>query len=90
MLSHADRIRVITSDYYEQGFTRDGSMPSIVLLDGFTGAIWKVTRRRGTATLAIRPFARLSDEDTEALDDEGARLLAFVAADAAGREVTFV
>lgn len=90
LLSHAERTRVITSDYYEQGFTRDGEMPSIVLLDGFTGATWKVTRHRGTATLAIRPFAQLSDEETEALTEEGARLLDFLAAQAAGREVTFV
>jgi len=54
-------------------------MPSIVLLDGFTSATWKITRQRGTATLTIRPFERLLDEDATALAEEGARLLAFVA-----------
>lgn len=90
LLSHADRTRVIISDYYRQGFTSDGPMPSIVLLDGFTGATWKITRHRGTATLTIKPFTRMSDEETEALTEEGARLLAFVAADAAERDIAFV
>ena len=79
LLSHADRTRVITSDYYKQGFTRDGPMPSIVLLDGFTGATWKIERHRGTATLTIRPFTKLSSEEADALTEEGARLLAFAA-----------
>jgi hypothetical protein len=57
-------------------------MPSIVLLDGFTNGTWKITRHRGTATLTIRPFKRLLDEDATALAEEGARLLAFVAPDA--------
>ena len=89
LLSHADRTRVITSDYYEQGFTRDGSMPSIALLDGFTGATWKIERHRGMATLTIRPFARVSDKDTEALTEEGVRLLAFVAADTDAHDIRF-
>jgi hypothetical protein len=79
LLSHADRSRVITDGYHEQGFASDGPMPSIVLLDGFTSATWKITRQRGTATLTIRPFERLLDEDATALAEEGARLLAFVA-----------
>ena len=70
LLSHADRTRVITSDYYEQGFTRDGPMPSIALLDGFTGATWKIAHHRGMATLTIRPFTRLSNEDTAELTSD--------------------
>jgi Winged helix DNA-binding domain len=89
LLSHADRSRVITGGYHEQGFAMDGPMPSVVLLDGFTGATWKVTRHRGTATLTVRPFERLSDKDTRALTEEGARLLAFVAADADAHDVRF-
>jgi hypothetical protein len=67
LLSHADRSRVITDGYHEQSFASDGPMPSIVLLDGFTNGTWKITRHRGTATLTIRPFKRLLDEDATAL-----------------------
>ena len=64
-------------------------MPSIVLLDGFTNGTWKIEHHRGTATLTITPFTRLSDEDADALSEEGARLLAFAAADATVRDVRF-
>jgi hypothetical protein len=89
LLSHADRSRVITDGYHEQSFASDGPMPSIVLLDGFTNGTWKITRHRGTATLTIRPFKRLLDEDATALAEEGARLLAFVAPDADIGDVRF-
>src|SRR5262249_18547035 len=36
LLSHADRTRFITDEYHKQGFTMDGPMPCIVLIDGFT------------------------------------------------------
>ena len=90
LLSHADRSRIITGQYYEQGFTRDGPMPSIVLLDGFTNGTWEIEHHRGTATLTITPFTRLSDEDADALSEEGARLLAFAAKDATVRDIRFI
>lgn len=87
LLSHADRARVITAAYARQDFPADGPQPAVVLLDGFTAGTWTIARGRGAATLTIRPFARLSGEDTAALTEEGARLLAFVAADARGHDV---
>lgn len=89
LLSYADRSRVITDGYREQDFTSDGTMPSIVLLDGFTNATWKIARHRGTATLTIRPFRRLLDEEAAALAEEGVRLLAFLTPDANIRDVRF-
>jgi hypothetical protein len=81
LLSHADRRRVVTDDYRRQDFPVN-VQPSIALLDGVTAATWTVTRERDTATLTIRPFRRLSPGDTDAVTEEGARLLAFVAGDA--------
>jgi len=89
LLSHADRSRFITGEYHKQGFTMDGPMPSIALVDGFTNATWKIIRSRNTATLTIKPFTRLSRNDTAALTEEGARLLAFAAADAAAHDIQF-
>jgi len=89
LLSHADRTRVITGEYHQQGFTMDGPMPCIVLVDGFTNGTWKIIRQRRTATLAIKPFTRLSKKDTAALTEEGDRLLAFAAADADTRNIQF-
>ncbi|HEU5330590.1 MAG TPA: winged helix DNA-binding domain-containing protein [Thermomicrobiales bacterium] len=87
LLSYADRSRVITDDYRRQVYAPYGPPPQLVLIDGFTGGDWQVARERDTATLTIRPFIPLSAEDTAALAEEGARLLAFIAADAATRDV---
>lgn len=89
LLSHADRSRFITVEYHKQGFTMDGPMPCIVLVDGFTNATWKISRSRNAATLTIKPFTRLSRKDTAALTEEGARLLAFAAADADAHDIQF-
>ncbi|HEX5701457.1 MAG TPA: hypothetical protein VFX77_12475, partial [Rubrobacter sp.] len=48
-----------------------------------------ITRHRGTATLTIRPFRRLLDEEAAALAEEGVRLLAFLTPDANIRDVRF-
>ena len=87
LLSHADRSRVITDDYRRQVYPPYGPPPQLVLIDGFTGGDWQVARERDTATLTIRPFIPLSAADTAALAEEGVRLLAFIAADAATRDV---
>ncbi len=89
LLSHADRTRFITGEYHKQGFTMDGPMPCIVLVDGFTNGTWKITRSRNIATLTIKPFKRLSRKDTAALTEEGARLLAFTAADVDTHDIQF-
>jgi hypothetical protein len=90
LLSHADRSRFITDLYFRQGFTMDGVMPCIVLVDGFTNGTWKVTSHRGAATLTIQPFTPLSDDDTAALTQEGTRLLTFAAAGAKTHDVQFL
>jgi len=89
LLSHADRTRVITDAYHKQGFTMDGPMPCIVLIDGFTNGTWKIVRQRKAATLTIKPFRRLSKKETAALTEEGAQLLAFAEADADAHNIEF-
>jgi hypothetical protein len=89
LLSHADRSRFITEEYHKQGFTMDGPMPSIALVDGLTKAAWNIIRSRNTATLTIKPFTRLSKKDVVALTEEGARLLAFAAANADAHDIQF-
>jgi Winged helix DNA-binding domain len=90
LLSHADRSRVITPAYFHQGFTADGPMPCLLLVDGFTGGTWKLTRQRREATLTVQPFARLAPATEDEVAAEGARLLAFLAPEAAPRAVRIV
>jgi winged helix DNA-binding protein len=82
LLSHADRGRIIPGRRSVPLPPGLGGTTGTVLIDGFWQAIWKITRQRGTATLRIEPFARLSAGQATALSSEGSRLLAFVAPDA--------
>jgi hypothetical protein len=83
LIGHADRNRI----YADEDRRRIGIGRPTVLVDGFVRATWKLTRRRGTATLHIEPFESLSKEHMAAVTDEGCRLLAFVAGDVAAHDV---
>jgi winged helix DNA-binding protein len=89
LLSYADRSRFIPHGPRGQVFTSEGMLVGTVLIDGFLGARWKISRDRGKATLLIEPFQRLRKQDRDALAGEGARLVAFAAADAQTRDVRF-
>lgn len=79
ILSHADRSRILDDDARKRIFTVNGIFPGIVLVDGFVGGTWKLTRERIAATLVIEPFAPLSSPDRATLEEEGMRMLAFAA-----------
>ena len=87
LLSYADRARVIPPDAIRGVDSRTQESLSTFTLDGFVAGTWGVYRDRRTATLTIRPLRRLSKDDTTALAEEGDRLIAFLAADAADRDV---
>ena len=80
-LGHADRSRIIADGLGARLYTSEGLLMGTVLLDGFIGGRWKVVRERGRATLFVEPFARLRKADRAALAEEGARLVAFAAAE---------
>jgi hypothetical protein len=85
LLSHADRRRVIADEHRERVFTKGA-----FLVDGFVRGTWKIARQSATAMLVIEPFKALSKKDAAALTREGARLLAFAAANAAPRDIQIV
>jgi len=87
MLSHADRSRVITGDFAVHSHRPHGPVPSVVLIDGFTGGDWTIARDGGTATLTVRPYRALDASVAEDLIAEGERLLSFMDPDAADRRV---
>lgn len=87
LLSHADRTRVISDDQPRQRHPGAGGTPQLVLVDGFTAGAWRVERKGDAATLAVRPHRPLATRDTAAVEEEGGRLLEFLAADAATRNV---
>jgi hypothetical protein len=90
VLSHADRARIVRPvDPKRVGYMEGANFGS-VLIDGFVGATWTVKRASTSATLRIVLIDRLPKRERVAVEDEGARLLAFIAADAPSRDVTMV
>jgi hypothetical protein len=86
VLGHADRTRIVPGEV--AGRWPDGDLHwSPLLVDGFVAGAWRLGREARTATLTIHPLALLSDRDRAEMADEGARLLAFLAADAETHEV---
>lgn len=88
--SHADRTRIISEEYRQRLMTTsDGRLPSSILLDGFMAGLWKIVRGKGAATLRVQPYRSLNTDERDALAEEGARLLAFAAADASTHNIEF-
>ena len=89
LLSYADRSRAIPPELTRGIDTRTQESLSTFTIDGFVAGTWGVERARRTATLAIKPIARVAKRDARALAEEGDRLLAFLAADTTDRDVRF-
>ena len=85
LLAHKDRSRMVPPEGVVPTWTDVGW--GTVLVDGFVAARWRLDREDDEATLRIEPFVKLAREDRTALSEEGKRLAAFLAADAARRRV---
>ena len=87
MLSHDDRNRIIRDN---QGLPlpagRGGEYGS-VLVDGFLGGMWRISRHRGSARLIIETHGPWTRADQESVAGEGSQLLALVAADVKDHDV---
>lgn len=84
-----DTIRIMDDRDRRDVFAVPGVVPGTVLVDGFVQAIWTITRKKGAATLVVRPLFQIPTRDVQELTEEGERLLAFAAADATRRDVRF-
>ena len=89
LLSHADRRRVITDGRRPPLFPGNGGRYGTLLVDGRHAAHWSVTRTGdgAAATLVVEPPAALRPPEREAVEAEGAALLAFVAPEVDRRDV---
>lgn len=83
-LGHADRSRILAEDDRRRA-QADGLDRGPVLVDGFAVATWRLVRDRGTVTLEVQPYRRLSRSEADEVTEEGERLLAFLASDASAR-----
>jgi Winged helix DNA-binding domain len=87
LLSHDDRGRIIRGNRGLPMPEGRGGELGAVLVDGFLSGMWRMSRQRGNATLVIETNGSWTKADRTAVADEGARLLAFLAADAHDRDV---
>jgi hypothetical protein len=89
LLAYADGSRVMAAAHRPVLFTVNGIIRASVLVDGVTRAVWKVTRAKRAATLEVAPLDRLTARVRSEIESEGARLLAFVAAEADSHDIRF-
>lgn len=79
VLSHDDRSRIISDEHRKRLGTPNEFGRHIYLVDGFVAGTWDVEETKTAATLVIKPLVPLSPADRRDVEDEGARLLAFLA-----------
>ena len=84
LLSHDDRSRVLVAGRLPPLLPGNGGRLGTVLVDGWFSALWKVATSGGSPLLTVEPFVELSRADGAAIEEEGLRLLRFVAGEAPG------
>jgi hypothetical protein len=82
-LSHDDRSRILGDGVTVPELAWRGG----ILIDGFVGAAWRIERERRRATMTVTLAQPVSPQQRVDIEEEGQRLLAFLAADAETREV---
>ncbi len=90
VLSHADRTRIVPDAYRKSVFLSAGRIASTVLIDGFVGGVWKISREKKAALLTIELFALLSPTQREEIEREGDALLRWVQTDAVSYEIKII
>lgn len=90
LLSHADRTRIISEDYRKAIGSRNGLFLATYLVDGFVSGTWKIEQAKRGATLQLVPFTPHSAPDRQALEEEGMRLLEFLAPGAEALDIRFL
>lgn len=89
LLSYEKRSRVVPEEHRKEVFLPGLRVAATILVDGFAAGSWATETKRGSATLAVRPFARFDKKVTAVLTEEGERLLRFLEPEAKGYEVRF-
>ena len=90
LLGHADRRRIIPEDFPWQAMLAPGRFVSNLLVEGILRATWWIERDgKRSATLAVRPFRKLSRREREEVEAEAQAMIDFSAAEAERRDLRF-
>jgi hypothetical protein len=79
--------RFIATAYRSSVFLPGLRVLATFLIDGVVAGTWKIERTKSAATLALTPFAKISKAVRAELEDEGDKLLLFVAPEAMSRHL---
>jgi uncharacterized protein YcaQ len=79
LLGHKRRTRVISDEHRKVVIRKNGDVTETFTVDGFVAGTWGATLKRGVATLTITPFVPLPAPVARELEEEGERLLRFLA-----------
>jgi hypothetical protein len=82
-LSHDDRSRILVERIKVADLVWKGG----VIIDGFISGAWRIRREKGRATMTIELAIPVAGAARAELEDEGTRLLEFLAADTEAREL---
>ena len=88
--SHADRTRIVPTEFRTRVWAANGVLPGTVLVDGRVAGTWSVERSKGSATLVVTPFTPPTRAQRDEMAAEGGRLLAFAAAGTEAHDVRIV
>ncbi|MCY3780721.1 MAG: winged helix DNA-binding domain-containing protein [Chloroflexi bacterium] len=89
LIAHKDRRRILPEAHRKKVFVSAGRVLGSVLINGYTGAIWKVQRDKSKARLQVSLFEAVSDDLLSAIASEGMTLLRFIEDDAPDYDVDF-
>jgi DNA glycosylase AlkZ-like len=87
LLSHADRTRVNPGAHRIPLPPGNGAALGTVLVDGALRGTWALHESTDAASLTVQRYEPLTPAEAQAVGDEGARLLGFVAPGASTRDV---
>ncbi|HMB18182.1 MAG TPA: winged helix DNA-binding domain-containing protein [Gaiellaceae bacterium] len=90
LLGHADRRRIIPEDFPWEAMLAPSRFVNNLLVDGMLRATWWIEREgKRRATLAVRPYRKLSRAEHAALAAEARRMIDFAASEVDRRDVRF-
>ncbi len=90
VLSHKVRTRIVADEFRKKVYLPALRVAATILIDGFVGAVWKVEKTKGIATLSIEPLVPLTKTLRSELESEAESLVRFVEPDAKSYALTWV
>lgn len=89
LIAYDVRDRILPDAYRPAVVKKNGDFLPTFLVDGYVAGLWSVESGPKEAVLRLEPFASVPPAECRALEDEGERLVRYVASEAARHVVTW-